>query len=52
MSSNNTTNKIYSYHTFLLAFHYEGDNIQIGGGNWKPYDLLDFSKMNDNTEKN
>ena len=51
MSSNNTASQIYSYHTFLLAFHYDGDNKPSENGSWTKYDLLDFSKMNDDTEK-
>ena len=49
--SNNTAAQIYSYHTFLLTFHYNGDNKPAENGNWKKDDLLDFSKMNDDTEK-
>ena len=46
MSSNNTASQIYSYHTFLLAFHYDGDNKPAENGNWKKDDLMDFSKSN------
>ena len=35
MSSNNKAENIYSYHTFLLAFHYDGDNKPAENGNWK-----------------
>ena len=46
MSSNNKAENIYSYHTFLLAFHYDGDNKPAENGNWKKDDLMDFSKSN------
>ena len=51
MSSNNKAENIYSYHTFLLAFRYDGNNTPAENVNWKKDDLMEFNGKSDDERK-